>query len=91
MDIVKKVAFILLLVGGLNWGLVGIFGYDLVAVLLPSPIATLVYILVGVSAVVSIFTMKGCGSCKAEDDSMEESVDSNENTQDNDSMNNHQV
>lgn len=47
------VAIILLVVGGLNWGLVGIFDFDLVAVIFGamSMLARLVYILVGLSAV----------------------------------------
>lgn len=44
---------ILLVVGGLNWGLVGAFDFDLVAALFGSmsPLARVVYILVGLSAV----------------------------------------
>ncbi|HSO48178.1 MAG TPA: DUF378 domain-containing protein, partial [Rhizobiaceae bacterium] len=41
-------------VGGLNWGLVGLFQFDLVAALFGGPDATLsriVYVLVGLSAV----------------------------------------
>ena len=43
---------ILLIVGGLNWGLVGLFNFDLVAFLLGSGsfMANLVYVLVGISA-----------------------------------------
>ncbi len=44
--------FILLIVGGLNWGLVGTFNYDLVATLLGAgtTISKAVYSLVGISA-----------------------------------------
>lgn len=44
---------VLLVVGGLNWGLVGLFGFDLVASILGhmSFLSRIVYILVGVSAV----------------------------------------
>jgi len=44
---------VLLVVGGLNWGLVGLFGFDLVAMLLGnmSAMARTVYVLVGLSAV----------------------------------------
>ena len=46
-------ALVLVVVGGLNWGLVGAFGFDLVAWLLGdmSMLARLVYGLVGLSAV----------------------------------------
>lgn len=44
---------VLLVVGGLNWGLIGLFGFDLVASIFGHMnfISRIVYILVGVSAV----------------------------------------
>ena len=47
------IALILLIVGGLNWGLVGIFGFDLVAWIFGSVyfIARIVYIVVALAAV----------------------------------------
>lgn len=47
------VSMVLVIVGGLNWGLVGLFGFDLVAALFGemSALSRLVYILVGISAV----------------------------------------
>jgi uncharacterized membrane protein YuzA (DUF378 family) len=53
MRIVNTVTLILLIVGGLNWGLVGLADFDLVAAIFGemSPLSRLVYILVGVSAV----------------------------------------
>lgn len=49
-----NIAIILLIVGGLNWGLVGLFNFDLVAAIFGpmSLISKVVYILVGVSAVI---------------------------------------
>ena len=46
------IAAVLLVVGGLNWGLVGLFGFDLVATLFGemSFLSRLVYGLVGLSA-----------------------------------------
>ena len=51
------IAVILLLLGGLNWGLVGIFGFDLVAAIFgaASVAARVVYILVGLGALYMIF------------------------------------
>ena len=48
----KKLAMWLLVIGGLNWGLVGLFGFDLVASIFGdmSTISRIVYSLVGVSA-----------------------------------------
>jgi uncharacterized membrane protein YuzA (DUF378 family) len=44
---------VLLVVGGLNWGLVGLFGFDLVASIFGnmSFLSRIVYILVGASAI----------------------------------------
>lgn len=49
-----NIATILLIVGGLNWGLVGLLNFDLVAAIFGtmSLISKVIYILVGVSAVV---------------------------------------
>lgn len=46
------VALILLVIGGINWGLVGLFDFDLVAALLGemSLLSRIVYVLVGASA-----------------------------------------
>jgi len=46
------VAAVLLVVGGLNWGVVGVAGVDLVGALFGtlSPLSRLVYILVGLAA-----------------------------------------
>jgi len=53
MKAAKLVALILLVVGGLNWGLVGIFKFDLVATLFGemSVVSRAVYTLVGLSAI----------------------------------------
>ena len=50
-------ALVLLIVGGLNWGLVGLLGFDLVEALLGSVplLQNAVYTLVGVAAVYGIF------------------------------------
>jgi uncharacterized membrane protein YuzA (DUF378 family) len=47
------IALILVIVGGLNWGLVGIFGFNLVAWIFGSVyfIARIVYIVVALAAV----------------------------------------
>jgi uncharacterized membrane protein YuzA (DUF378 family) len=50
------IAFILVIVGGLNWGLVGAFNFDLVASIFGamSGISRVVYVLVGLSALYMI-------------------------------------
>jgi uncharacterized membrane protein YuzA (DUF378 family) len=53
MKVVEIVAAVLLIVGGLNWGLVGLFHFDLVATLLGemTVLSRIVYGLVGISGI----------------------------------------
>ncbi|TFG35161.1 MAG: DUF378 domain-containing protein [Parcubacteria group bacterium] len=53
MNTIKTLALVLVIVGGLNWGLVGIFNFDLVAAIFGamSMLSRIVYALVGLSAV----------------------------------------
>ncbi len=57
MKITTLIAFILTIVGALNWLLIGIFAFDLVAFLFGtmSVLTRIVYSLVGVSALWMIF------------------------------------
>ena len=60
------VAFTLVVVGALNWGLVGLFNFNLVSTLLgvDSALEKLVYVLVGLSAVWLAWTHKNdCKTC----------------------------
>lgn len=52
------VAMGLLIVGGINWGLVGFFGFDLVAAIFGpmSAASRIVYALVGLSALYTVFS-----------------------------------
>jgi uncharacterized membrane protein YuzA (DUF378 family) len=52
MNAINKITLLLLIVGGLNWGLVGLFSFDLVAALFGdmSLLSRIVYALVGASA-----------------------------------------
>lgn len=55
----KIVGYILLIIGGLNWGLVGIFDYNLVDTLfgVGSGISRTIYALVGITALIMILAM----------------------------------
>jgi uncharacterized membrane protein YuzA (DUF378 family) len=52
MKFLNIITLVLLIVGGLNWGLVGLLNWDLVAAIFgaDSLLARLIYILVGASA-----------------------------------------
>jgi uncharacterized membrane protein YuzA (DUF378 family) len=53
LNVLDWVALVLVIVGGLNWGLVGAMSFDLVAALFGdmSGLSRVVYVLVGLSAV----------------------------------------
>lgn len=56
MDIVRKIALILTVIGALNWGLIGFFGFNLVSFLFgeASLLTQIIYMLVGISAIIAI-------------------------------------
>ena len=51
MKIIDKIALVLIIIGAINWGLIGFFGFDLVAAIFGemSIISRIVYSLVGIS------------------------------------------
>lgn len=53
LNVLDWVALVLVIVGGLNWALVGLFSFDLVATIFGdmSVLSRIVYVLVGLSAV----------------------------------------
>ncbi|MEZ4180042.1 MAG: DUF378 domain-containing protein [Candidatus Doudnabacteria bacterium] len=68
MKALHIVTFLLLFVGGINWGLVGLFDFNLVNLIFGSMtwLENLVYILVGVSAIYFAFThKKECSTCSS--------------------------
>ena len=54
---VDLIALILVIVGGLNWGLVGLFNFDLVATIFGagSMLSRIVYIVVGLASLYMIY------------------------------------
>ncbi|MBP3841418.1 MAG: DUF378 domain-containing protein [Bacilli bacterium] len=57
MEILKKIALVLVIIGAINWLLVGAFEFDLVATIFggtTTMLARIVYILVGISGLISI-------------------------------------
>ncbi len=62
------ICLILTVIGGINWGLVGIFGYNLVYHLVGTwpAVERIIYIVVGVASIILIFLAgsKCLGRCK---------------------------
>ncbi len=66
MKATHAIAFILLVIGGLNWLLVGLFNWDVGQLFggQTAVISKIIYILVGLSALVIVFThKKSCKMC----------------------------
>jgi uncharacterized membrane protein YuzA (DUF378 family) len=63
MSAIDYIAMALLIVGGLNWAMVGLFDVDVVASLFGpgSPASRIIYVLVGLSALYSIYTAAKLG------------------------------
>ena len=61
MKIVNIIAEALVFIGALNWGLVGFFGFDLVAGLfgIGSFLSLIIYVMVGLSALWLLFDYVG--------------------------------
>lgn len=55
-QLIEMVTVILLLIGGLNWGLIGLFGFDFIDTIfgMGSTLSRIIYSLVGISAVYQI-------------------------------------
>ncbi len=58
MDTLKTISLVLVIIGGLNWGLVGLMGLDLVATIFGemSLLSKIVYDLVGLAAIYVAFS-----------------------------------
>lgn len=67
MNALDWIAMVLLIVGGLNWGVVGLINYDVVAALFgtQSALSRIVYVLVGLSALYSVYTSSKMASLKS--------------------------
>ena len=70
-NVVDWIALILLIIGGLNWGLVGLFDFNLVAAIFgaASILSKIIYIVVGLAGVYCIYVLAKCCGCKKSDES----------------------
>lgn len=60
MNALNTITLILVIIGGINWGLIGLFQFDLVAALFggqDAMLSRIVYILVGLSALWQIYPL----------------------------------
>ncbi len=66
MEMVQTIAIVLAAVGALNWGLVGLFKFDLVALIAGglkfgdvNPPSRIIYVLVAIAGIVSVIGLLG--------------------------------
>ena len=59
MKALGNIAMTLLIIGGINWGLIGFFGFDLVRALFGNMtvLSRIIYALVGLSALYELFVL----------------------------------
>lgn len=60
MDTLRRIALTLVIIGAINWGLIGLFRFDLVATIFggqAAGLSRLIYTLVGISGVVYLFSI----------------------------------
>ena len=64
MKFLDMIVALLLIIGGLNWGLVGIADLNLVTAIfgVATTVTKVIYILVGIAAIIAIFRCKSCCS-----------------------------
>ncbi len=66
MKAIHQIAFILLAIGGLNWLLFGLFGWDVGSLFggMDVMVSRVIYVLVGISAIYELVTHWGrCRDC----------------------------
>ncbi len=57
MNILDKTTYTLLVIGGLNWALIGFFNYNLVGKVFSTDVARIIYSIVGLAALYGAFTI----------------------------------
>ena len=57
MNVLQKIALIVVIIGALNWGLIGLFNFNIIAFIFDSVsvvISRIIYALVGVAGIICI-------------------------------------
>lgn len=75
MSALHKIAFILLIIGGLNWLLVGLIGWDIGSLFggMSAVVSKIIYVIVGLAALVELFGHKSrCKHCETKGQPMQQ-------------------
>lgn len=59
MNILQKIALVFTIVGGINWGLVGLFDFNLVTAIfgVGSIMTTIIYVVIAIAAIINILIL----------------------------------
>ena len=59
MKVIDTIALVLIIIGAINWGLIGLFNFNLVDTLfgVDSFLSMLIYILVGIAGIINIMLL----------------------------------
>lgn len=62
MNFLRYLAYAFVFVGAINWGLIGLFDFNLVALLFGDMtlLARIIYSIVGISAIATLFLLPNC-------------------------------
>ena len=61
MNAIKRLALILTVIGGINWLVYGLMERNLVSMILSQDLSKIVYIVVGIAAIISLIYLVGRG------------------------------
>lgn len=58
MNVIQKIALILTIIGAINWGLIGLFNFNLVETIFgASMLSAIIYMLVGIAGIINIMLL----------------------------------
>lgn len=59
MNMLQKIALVFTIIGAINWGLIGLFSFNLVEMIFGagSFLTTLIYIIVGITGIINIMLL----------------------------------
>lgn len=58
MNVIQKIALVLTIIGAINWGLIGLFNFNLVETLFgTSMLSAIIYMLVGIAGIINIMLL----------------------------------
>lgn len=57
MDKLHKVAYITLIVGGLNWGMIGLFDINVIGNIFSDDLSRIIYSFVGFAALIGLYSV----------------------------------